>query len=79
VDAAPPDVKLVLAQLALEAPLLGVCTANVKLDFRHLASGPDTALPGAGVADVGVDIFNMPLPVSSHCKSSQTRRACSWW
>jgi hypothetical protein len=49
-----------------------VGTANMKLDFRHLASGPDTALPGAGVADVGVDIFNMPLPVSSHCKALPT-------
>ena len=31
VDAAPPDVKIVLAQLTLEAPLLGVGTPDVVL------------------------------------------------
>ena len=55
VDAAPPDGKLVLAQLTLPAPLLGVNTTDVELNHALLFSGPGTALPGAGVAEVGVD------------------------
>ena len=51
-DAAPPDVELVLTQLALKAPLLSVCTSYVELYKTLLDSGPGTALPGAGVADV---------------------------
>ena len=43
VDAAPPDVKLVLAQLALQAPLLGVGTSYVVLDISLLAGGPGAA------------------------------------
>ena len=58
-DAAPPDVKLVLAQLTLPAPLLGVDTAYVELNHALQASGPGTALPGAGVAEVGVDSLHV--------------------
>ena len=69
VDAAPPDVKLILAQLTLPAPLLSVDTAYVELNPTFLVSGPGTALPGAGVADVGVNTFNVLLPVTSQPKA----------
>jgi len=64
-DAAPPDVHLVLAQLALDAPLLCVGTASVVLDMGLLVGGPGAAGPGAGVADVEVDTLDMFLPVTS--------------
>ena len=51
-DATPPDVHLVFAQLALDAPLLSVGTASVVLDLGLLVGGPAAASPGAGVADV---------------------------
>ena len=72
VDAAPPDVKLILAQLTLPAPLLSVDTAYVELNPTFLVSGPGTALPGAGVADVGVNTFNVLLPVTSQPKALPT-------
>ena len=61
-EASPPDVKLVLTQLTLQAPLLGVGTANVVLDISLPCTGPGAALPGAGVADVGVGSLHMNLP-----------------
>ena len=71
-EAAPPDVKLVLAQLTLQAPLLGVGTAHMVLDLTFLTSGPGAALPGAGVADVGVDSLHVRLPTTSLAKALLT-------
>ena len=65
-DAAPPDVKLVLAQLALPAPLLGVDLSDVYLDLALLTECDTAALPpGAGVADEGVHSVDVDLPVTS--------------
>ena len=75
VEAAPPDVKLVLAQLTLPAPLLCVGTAYVELNLTLPGSGPGAALPGAGVADVGVNTFNVQLPVTSLAKALSTMLA----
>ena len=44
IDAAPPGVKLVLAQLALPAPLLGVDSSDVYLDQALLSASPGAAL-----------------------------------
>ena len=74
-EAAPPDIKLVFAQLALEAPLLGVGTAYVVLDCTLLTSGPGAALPGAGVADVGVNRLHVLLPVTSKKDQSSSCNA----
>ena len=71
-DAAPPDVHLVLAQLALDAPLLCVGTASVVLDLGLLVGGPGAASPGAGVADVEVDTLDVCLPVTSLAKALVT-------
>jgi len=68
-DAAPPDVHLVLAQLALDAPLLCVGTASVVLDLGLLVGGPGAASPGAGVADVEVDSLDVLLPATSQAKA----------
>ena len=65
VDTAPPDVKLVLAQLTLKTPLLCVGTAYVVLEVGLGLGLVGAALPGAGVADVGVNTFNVLLPVTS--------------
>ena len=54
VDVAPPDVKLVLTHLELQAPLLGVGMANLVLEAGLGECLVDAALPGAGVADAGV-------------------------
>ena len=72
VDAAPPDVKLVFTQLALQAPLLSVGTTNVVLDLILTIGGPGAVLPSAGVADVVVDTFNVLLPVISSAKTLPT-------
>ena len=71
-DATPPDVHLVLAQLALDAPLLCVGTASVVLDIALLSAGEHAVGPGAGVADVKVDTLNVYLPVTSQAKALVT-------
>ena len=68
-DTSPPDVKLVLAQLALKAPLLGVGTTNVILEMGLGGCLVATVLPGAGVANVGVDNIHVLLPVTSFTKA----------
>jgi len=68
-DAAPPDVELVLAQLALQAPLLGVGTAYVVLELSLGVGLVGAALPGAGVADVGVNRLYVSLPITSLAKA----------
>ena len=65
-DAAPPDVELVLAQLALPAPLLGVNLYDVGLDLALRTECRTAALPpGAGVADEGVHRVGVPLSFTS--------------
>ena len=62
-EAAPHGVQLVLAQFALQAPLLSVGTAYMVLELGTSEGLLGTALPGAGVADVFMDNFNVLLPV----------------
>ena len=69
VNTAPPDIKLVLAKLALQAPLLGVGTAHVVLELKLAVGLVGAALPGAGVADVGVNRFDVHLPVTYGTKA----------
>ena len=71
-DAAPPDVKLVLAHLALKAPLLGVGTTNVILEMGLGGCLVATVLPSAGVANVRVDNIHVLLPVTSFAKALVT-------
>ena len=71
-DAAPPDGKLVLAQLTLKTPLLGVDFAYVVLEVGLGLGLVGAALPSAGVADVGVNTFNVPLPVTQLAKALPT-------
>ena len=69
-NAAPPDVELVLAQLALPAPLLGVDTSDVDLDHSLLTQCCTAALPpGAGIPDEGMDTVDVPLHVTSLSKA----------
>ena len=68
-DAAPPDTQLVLTQLTLQAPLLCVGTPSVVLDLSLLVRGPVAVWPGAGVANVEMDTFNVFLPVDSLAKA----------
>ena len=66
VDAAPPDVELVLAQLALPAPLLGVDSSLVDFNHALVRASPGTPLPpSAGVADEGVNSVDVLLPATS--------------
>jgi hypothetical protein len=58
-EASPPDVELVLTQLTLQAPLLGVGTANVVLDISLPCTGPGAALPGV----------LQPFSMSALCKA----------
>ena len=58
-EATPPDVELVLAQLTLKVPLLGMSATSVVFEFRRIVSLVNTPWPGAGVADVEVDSLNM--------------------
>ena len=71
-DAAPPDVQLVLAQLALQAPLLCVGPSSVVLDLPLLVSCPVTVWPGAVVANVQVNSLNVYLPGTSTAKALPT-------
>ena len=69
VDTAPPDVELVLTYLTLQAPLLGVGTTNVVLEAGLGVGLVGAALPGAGVANVGVHRLHVLLPVPSFTKT----------
>ena len=71
-EAAPPVVKLVLAQLALQAPLFSVGTPYMVLELGPCVGLVGAALPRAGVASVVVDNFHVPLPVTSLCKALVT-------
>ena len=51
-EATPPDVELVLAQLTLKVPLLGVNATSVVIEMSLSNSLMITLGPGAGVADL---------------------------
>ena len=72
VDGIPPDVKLVLAQLALDTPLGVGATWYLTLTSDH-ASGP-----GAGVAKVQVDTLDVCLPVKKQAKAFVTMFTPEW-
>ena len=68
-DATPPDVELVLAQLALPTPLLGEDLSDVDLDLALPTECRTATLPpGAGVTDEGVHSIDMDLPITSLTK-----------
>merc|ERR1719369_1688739 len=72
-NASPPDTLLVLAQLALPAPLLGVDLSNmIWQPFLPPCSVATPTTPGTGVTEAKVESFNMPLPMCSLTKTLPT-------
>ena len=69
-NASPPDSLLVLTQLALPAPLLGVDSSNMvwQLILPPCSEATPTT-PGAGVAKAKMDSLDMSLPVTSLTKT----------
>ena len=64
-----PPLHGVLLGLALQAPLFSVCTAYVVLEQGLGVGLVGAALPGAGVANVGVNTLHVLLPVTSLTKA----------
>ena len=63
IDASPPNTLLVLTQLALPAPLLGVNSSNMEWYLLLLPCTVATSTtPGTGVADAKVNSLDMFLP-----------------
>ena len=68
-DASPPDTLLVLAQLALPAPLLGVdLTDMVWQTILPACSEPTPTTPGTGITEAKVESIGVFLPITCRTK-----------